>query len=87
VYRRARLARTAEVVVDDDVVVGPGGGTEVVVVVVVGVLPLGPDGDLVSQPAMTAHSRTAGPTNLRMGVALSDRCGVGIRNPRRPYGP
>jgi hypothetical protein len=50
-------------------------------------LPLGPDGDLVSQPAITAHSRSAGPTNLRMGVALSDRRGVGIRNPRRRYGP
>jgi hypothetical protein len=68
VYRRTRLPSTIVLVdVEDVVVVGVVVGVAVVVVVdVVGVLPLGPDGVFVSQPAITAHSRTPGSHNLRM---------------------
>jgi hypothetical protein len=53
--------------VEDVVVVGVGVGVTVVVVVdVVGVLPVGPEGVFVSQPAITAHNRSPGPSNLRM---------------------
>jgi hypothetical protein len=67
---------TADVVVEDDVVVGPGAGTVVVVVDVVGVTPLGPEGVLVSHPAITAHSRSPGTYNLRIAIALSVRPAV-----------
>ena len=60
-------------VVVDVVVVGAGPGTVVVVVEVVGVRPLGPEGLLVSQPAITAQSRIPAPTSLRIALALSDR--------------
>jgi hypothetical protein len=52
-------------VVDDEVVVVTG-AVVVVVVDVVGVLPLGPEGVFVSQPAITANSRSPGRNNLRM---------------------
>ena len=45
-------------------------------------MPLGPDGDLVSQPAISAHSRNPGPSTLRIALALSDRstcCSIGPR--------
>jgi hypothetical protein len=81
---------TTDVVVVDDVVVGPGAGTLVVVVDVVGVTPLGPDGVLVSHPAITAHSRSPGTYNLRIAIALSDRpaivstaTGASLTPPRR----
>jgi hypothetical protein len=67
---------TADVVVEDDVVVDPGTGTLVVVVDVVGVTPLGPEGVLVSHPAITAHSRSPGTCNLRIAIALSVRPAV-----------
>ena len=81
---------TTEVVVVDDVVVGPGGGTLVVVVEVVGVTPLGPDGVLVSHPAIAAQSSSPGTYNLRIAIALSDRptvvpfeTGAALPRPRR----
>ena len=58
--------------VDDEEVVVVGvvvGVTLDVVVEVVGVLPLGPEGVLVSHPAIAANSRSPGPNNLRMAPA------------------
>ena len=83
-YRRERLPSTIVVVVEEEVdVVGDDVvGAIDVVVDVVGVLPLGPDGDLVSQPATSAHSRSPGPSTLRIAFALSDCstcCSIGPR--------